>query len=129
MTRPTIFVGAGTCGLGAGAQETLAAIHDYLDKREIKADVIKVGCIGLCSLEPIVDIQLPDHARVSFKQITAARVPTLLDATLSGSILERFHAGPTSQRTTQALAGRPLSRRTSVLAPQTRWVLANCGLN
>ncbi len=75
VSRPTIFVGAGTCGLGAGAKETLAAMHQYLDNHEIKADVVMVGCIGLCSLEPMVDIQLPGRTRVCFKQITAARWP------------------------------------------------------
>ena len=128
VTRPTIFVGAGTCGLGAGAQETLAAIHDYLDKREIKADVIKVGCIGLCSLEPIVDIQLPDHARVSFKQITAARVPTLLDATLSGSILDDFTLGQHRNEQLKPWPDVPYLDEHPFFAPQTRWVLANCGL-
>ena len=128
VTRPTIFVGAGTCGLGAGAQETLAAIHDYLDKREIKADVIKVGCIGLCSLEPIVDIQLPGHARVSFKQITAARVPTLLDATLSGSILDYFTLGQHRKAQLNPWPDVPYLDEHPFFAPQTRWVLANCGL-
>ncbi len=71
LVRPAIFVGAGTCGLGAGAQATLDAVRAYLDAHEIKADVVKVGCIGLCSVEPIVDIQLPGRARVSFQQVTA----------------------------------------------------------
>ncbi len=128
VVRPTIYVGAGTCGLGAGAQETLAAIHDYLDKREIKADVIKVGCIGLCSMEPIVDIQLPDHARVSFKQITGARVPALLDAVLSGSIPDDFTLGQHRNVKLKAWPDVPYLDEHPFFAPQTRWVLANCGL-
>jgi len=128
VTRPTIYVGAGTCGLGAGAQETLAAIHDYLDKREIKADVVKVGCIGLCSMEPIVDIQLPDCARVSFKQITGARVPALLDAVLSGSIPDDFALGQHRNDKLKAWPDVPYLDEHPFFAPQTRWVLANCGL-
>ena len=73
VTRPTIFVGTGTCGLGAGAKDTLAAIHRYIDDHEIKADVVKVGCIGLCSAEPMVDIQLPGRTRVSFRRVTAIK--------------------------------------------------------
>ena len=78
MVRPAIYVGAGTCGLGAGAQATMDAVRAYLDSHEIQADVVKTGCIGLCSVEPIVDIQLPGRTRVSFQQVTAQKVPQLL---------------------------------------------------
>ena len=40
VTHPVIYVGAGTCGLGAGAAATLKAIHSYLDRHEIRADVV-----------------------------------------------------------------------------------------
>ena len=86
LVRPAVFIGAGTCGLGAGANETLAAVRQYLDGHEIKADVIRVGCIGLCSAEPIVDVQLPGKTRVSFSQVSAADVPALLDAVFRGEI-------------------------------------------
>lgn len=128
VLRPTIFVGAGTCGLGAGAQETLAAIHEYLDKREIKADVIKVGCIGLCSAEPIVDIQLPGRARVSFQHITGAKVPMLLDTALAGSVHDDLVLGQHRNASLEAWPDVPYLDEHPFFAPQTRWVLANCGL-
>ena len=128
VARPTIFVGAGTCGLGAGAKDTLAAIHQYLDNHEVKADVVKVGCIGLCSLEPIVDIQLPGKPRVSFKQITAARVPALFDVALSGSMPEDVVLGQHRSETLPPWPDIPYLDEHPFFAPQTRWVLANCGL-
>jgi NADH:ubiquinone oxidoreductase subunit F (NADH-binding)/Pyruvate/2-oxoacid:ferredoxin oxidoreductase delta subunit/(2Fe-2S) ferredoxin len=128
VSRPAIFVGAGTCGLGAGAQKTLGAIHDYLDRHEIKADVIKVGCIGLCSVEPIVDIQLPGRARVSFQQMTAEKVPMLLDAMLSGSVHEDYVLGQHRSQACPAWPDVPFLDEHPFFAPQTRWVLANCGL-
>ena len=128
VVRPTILVGAGTCGLGAGAKETLAAIHEYLDGHEIKADVVMVGCIGLCSVEPIVDVQLPGRARVSFKQISASKVPTLLDFALAGSIPDDLVLGQHRSETLQAWFDVPYLDEHPFFAPQTRWVLANCGL-
>lgn len=128
VLRPTIFVGAGTCGLGAGAKETLAAIHQYLDGHEVKADVVKVGCIGLCSLEPIVDIQLPGQARVSFKQITAAKVPGLLDSALMGSVPDGLVLGQFRNDALTASPDVPFLDEHPFFAPQTRWVLANCGV-
>jgi len=67
VEKPVIYVGAGTCGLGAGAGKTLEEIKTYLDTNSIDAEIIEVGCIGLCAAEPIVDIQLPNYNRVAFK--------------------------------------------------------------
>jgi (2Fe-2S) ferredoxin len=91
LVRPAIFVGAGTCGLGAGAQETLDAVRAYLDLHEIKADVIKVGCIGMCSAEPLVDIQIPGRTRVMFQQVTKDKVDGLLDAVLAARSRTNWH--------------------------------------
>jgi NADH:ubiquinone oxidoreductase subunit F (NADH-binding)/NAD-dependent dihydropyrimidine dehydrogenase PreA subunit len=128
VKRPTIFVGAGTCGLGAGAKETLAAIHTYLDSHEIKADVVKVGCIGICSLEPIVEVQLPERARVCFKQVTGAKIPLLLDQALHGSVPEGLVLGQHRHATLPAWPDVPYLDEHPFFAPQTRWVLANCGI-
>ena len=50
VARPAIFVGAGTCGLGAGArQDARRRSAPTSNGHEIKADVVEVGCIGLCS--------------------------------------------------------------------------------
>jgi len=55
-SQPVIYIGTGTCGLGAGAYETLEQIKKYLSEKKINAKIIEVGCIGLCSSEPLVDI-------------------------------------------------------------------------
>ena len=49
VAGPVIFVGAGTCGLGAGADKTLARIKAYCEAMSLDADIREVGCIGLCS--------------------------------------------------------------------------------
>ena len=128
VARPVIFVGAGTCGLGAGAKETLAVIRDYLDTREIKADVVKVGCIGLCSAEPLVDIQLPGRMRLSFQGVTSGVVNGLLDAVFAGTVPEDNVLGQHRQPTLEAWPGVPFLDEHPFFKPQTRWVLANCGL-
>jgi NADP-reducing hydrogenase subunit HndB len=75
----TITVGVGTCGLAAGAGETLQAIRNELAKREAQVIVRTVGCIGMCVKEPLVDIQLPNEARVTYTNVTPAQVPRLID--------------------------------------------------
>ncbi len=133
VTRPTIFVGAGTCGLGAGAAKTLTAIRRYLDTHELDADVVEVGCIGLCAAEPLVDVQLPDRLRVSFQHVTEKKVDALFDEVLAGGIPAEGALGqfrPATNGATQAKPwpGVPYLDEHPFFAPQTRWVLANCGL-
>jgi NADH:ubiquinone oxidoreductase subunit F (NADH-binding)/Pyruvate/2-oxoacid:ferredoxin oxidoreductase delta subunit/(2Fe-2S) ferredoxin len=83
VEKPVIYVGAGTCGLGAGAGKTIEGIQSYLSTKNIDVDVVEVGCIGLCAAEPIVDVQLPGHNRVSFSHVTEDKVESLLDSVLN----------------------------------------------
>jgi len=128
LTRPAIFVGAGTCGLGAGAGKTLDAVRAYLDGHKVDADVVEVGCIGLCAMEPMLDVQLPGRTRVAFKQVTADKVDDLLDATLAGSVPDEMVLGQHRCDSLEAWANVPYIDEHPFFAPQTRWVLANCGV-
>ncbi len=142
VARPTLYVGAGTCGLGAGAAHTLAAVRKYLSENGVAADVIEVGCIGFCSAEPLLDVQLPGRTRVCFRSVTAERVPGLLGEALRGVMtnglcLGQFRPAAGAPPGVASAAGGgvqrvwpdvPLLDEHPFFAPQTRWVLANCGL-
>jgi NADH-quinone oxidoreductase subunit F len=129
LEQPAIFIGAGTCGLGAGASKTLAAIREFLAQRQIKADVVEVGCNGMCSDEPIVDIQIPGRARVSFGTITEDKAPQLLDEVLgqkripAGLVLGQYRtAGAKPWDGVAYLDEHPFLKR------QVRVVLASSGI-
>jgi len=79
VTNTTITVGMGTCGIAAGAREVMHAILDELQKRNIDAHVTTVGCIGICSREPLVDIQQGDEARVTYGNVTREMVPRIIE--------------------------------------------------
>lgn len=79
ITKTIISVGAGTCGMVAGALKTFDAIKEYITDREIDAFVQRVGCIGLCNLEPIVDIQIPGKNRLILHNVTEEKVASVLD--------------------------------------------------
>ena len=49
-----IAVGKGSCGIAAGAQKVYDSLAQALSDSDISLDT--VGCIGMCWLEPIVDI-------------------------------------------------------------------------
>ncbi len=128
LDRPAIFVGAGTCGLGAGADRTLQAIKKYLADNKVEADVVEVGCIGFCAVEPIVDVQLPERTRVSFKEITADKVPALLENVFKGDIPQEDLLGQHSSATLKPYESVGFLNEHPFFAPQTRWVLPNCGV-
>ena len=127
VARPVIYVGTGTCGLGAGAARTLAAVKTWLAERHAQADVIEVGCIGLCAAEPLVDVQLPGRCRVSFQHVQDRDVPALLDAAFDGAV---DPARAIVQFPADGLApwdGVPTVAQHPFFGPQVRWVLAHCG--
>jgi hypothetical protein len=69
QTGTVITVGMGTCGIAAGARETLQAIQSELDRRQIDAMLVTTGCIGVCVSEPLVDIQQAGGARILYANV------------------------------------------------------------
>ncbi|MEE4258692.1 MAG: NADH-quinone oxidoreductase subunit NuoF [Bacteroidales bacterium] len=129
LKKLTVFIGAGTCGLGAGAGKTLKAVKDYLAKKELEADVIEVGCIGLCSAEPLMDIQLPGFNRISFQHVTEDKAESLLDAILQFEIPDDIEIlGQFSNGNNKKWEGIAFINEHPFFAPQNRLVLKNCGI-
>ncbi|MHB0869312.1 MAG: (2Fe-2S) ferredoxin domain-containing protein [Chloroflexota bacterium] len=90
-TGTRITVGMGTCGIAAGARETMHAILRELEARSIEANVVTVGCIGLCAQEPLVDIEQAGAPRVTYGKVTPEMVPTLISEHLiNGTIVTQW---------------------------------------
>jgi NADH-quinone oxidoreductase subunit F len=81
---PHILVGTATCGRAAGALPVVEALNKELAKRKARAKVTEVGCIGLCSLEPLVTIIKPDSFAVCYNNVTPQVVPTLVEGYVMG---------------------------------------------
>jgi NADH-quinone oxidoreductase subunit F len=77
---PVILIGTATCGRAAGAMAVVDAFKKELTKQGIEAPVIEVGCIGLCSLEPLVTIIKPDSFTVCYHRVTPQMVPNLISS-------------------------------------------------
>lgn len=88
VNKPTIYIGLGSCGIIAGADKTKEAIEQYFATRNIEAEIIPTGCLGLCSLEPLMDVQLPGKNRVSFQHVTYNKVNPILDSIFNSILLE-----------------------------------------
>jgi NADH:ubiquinone oxidoreductase subunit F (NADH-binding)/(2Fe-2S) ferredoxin len=125
-TRPLIFVGAGSCGLAAGAGEVIEAIESHLAKKEYRADILKVGCIGPCYLEPLMDIKMPGEPRISYSNVNPDLARELLDSFFEkGEVPERRLVGHFGE---DGFKGLPKFFDHPMLAHQMRVVLRNCGI-
>jgi len=129
VAKPTLFVGAGTCGLGAGAAKTLATAREYLAAHQVDADIVEVGCVGLCSEEPIVDVQLPGRTRISFGNVTSENVAGLLEHALAGQIPADMVLGQyRPQNGEEVWDDVPFMDEHPFMRMQRRVVLINSGL-
>jgi NADP-reducing hydrogenase subunit HndB len=89
-----IIIGMGTCGQAAGAGDTLQAIQRELTKRDIQATIRSVGCIGMCVMEPLVDIQLPGQQRVTYTNVLPSRVSKLIgEHIVNGQVVHEWAIG------------------------------------
>ena len=76
-----IVVGMATCGIAAGARAVLNAITAELAKEKIDhVTVAQTGCIGRCTLEPIVDVIVPGQDPVTYVHVTPDRVPRIISS-------------------------------------------------
>src|SRR6056297_2001232 len=65
-----IIVGMGTCGIAAGAKETLNAFIEELEEQDLKTvRVTQTGCMGLCYVEPTVEVVMPDMPDVIYGNV------------------------------------------------------------
>lgn len=93
-TETKIIVGMGTCGIAAGARETMHAILEELNKQGIDANVTTVGCIGMCSREPLVDIEQAGKPRVTYCNVHPDMVPRMIDQhLLKGQVVQEWAMG------------------------------------
>lgn len=69
-----VIVGMGTCGIAAGAKTTLDAFLKLLDERKLVDTVLlrQTGCMGLCHVEPTVEVLVPGMPAVIYGPVDAA---------------------------------------------------------
>lgn len=66
-----VVVGMATCGIAAGARPVLQAIMDEVSKNNLSDVVVaQTGCIGVCRLEPIVEVYKPGQEKVTYVKMT-----------------------------------------------------------
>ncbi|MBR3742162.1 MAG: (2Fe-2S) ferredoxin domain-containing protein [Clostridia bacterium] len=70
-----VVIGMATCGIAAGARPVMLAFMDEISKRGLQhVTVSQTGCIGMCRLEPMVDVIVPGKEKVTYVHMTPEKV-------------------------------------------------------
>ncbi len=74
-----VVVGMATCGIAAGARPVMNAFVEELGKRNLSdVTVSMTGCVGVCRLEPIVEIFNADGTKVTYVRMTAEKAARIV---------------------------------------------------
>ena len=80
QARVTITVGMATCGIAAGARETMKGILEYIKQHDLQDVLVtQTGCKGMCEHEPIVDVQVADAPVVTYGHVKADKVAHVME--------------------------------------------------
>ena len=107
-----IVIGQGSCGIAAGAEK----VRKALLSTGIDPGIVSItGCIGMCWLEPIVDIYAEDGSLTRLVKVAESDAQAIADYAKSGdlSLIERLVVS---------------DEDSEFLSNQTRIALRNCGI-
>jgi NADP-reducing hydrogenase subunit HndB len=66
-----VVVGMATCGIAAGARPVLTALVDEINRRHLTNVIVsQTGCIGVCRLEPVVEVYGASGEKVTYVKMT-----------------------------------------------------------
>ena len=90
-----VVIGMATCGIAAGARPVMLEFIDELKRRNITdITVAQTGCIGVCRLEPIVEVYPKDQEKVTYVNMTPEKVARIVTEHLvNGTPVEEYTIG------------------------------------
>ncbi|MEM1628010.1 MAG: NADH-quinone oxidoreductase subunit NuoF [Desulfurococcaceae archaeon] len=120
-----IHIPISSCTLAAGAQEIYDVTEKYIHRTGINAELHKVGCMGLCFLDPWIMVAGKDLPPAIYVNVKPTDVEEIVNKYLKGDLSNayaiRFRRGDTSYDV-PSLEDRPEWKH------QVRFVSRNCGL-
>ncbi len=90
-----ISVGMATCGIAAGARDTVCALTDEAAKAGLtNVAVIQTGCIGLCAYEPIVTVEIPGQEKTMYVKVTPQKAKKIIsEHIVNGNVVSEYTMG------------------------------------
>lgn len=90
-----VVVGMATCGIAAGARPVMNAFVEEIGKRNLgDVSVTMTGCIGVCRLEPIVEVFNADGTKVTYVKMTPEKaVRVVAEHIVNGRVCQDLTIG------------------------------------
>ena len=88
-----VVVGMATCGIAAGARPVLNALVEGFNKEGIteKVTVSQTGCIGICQLQPIVEVFEPGKEKITYVKMTPEKAARVIEEHLkNGNVVNEY---------------------------------------
>ena len=82
-----IVVGMATCGIAAGARPVLNAFVEQIEAEGLggKVMVTQTGCIGICRLEPIVEVyENGSDEKITYVKMTPEKAKRVVEEHIKG---------------------------------------------
>lgn len=93
--RVRVVVGMATCGIAAGARPVMTAFAEEVATRGLShVTVAQTGCIGMCRLEPIVEIIEPGKEKVTYVKMTPEKAKEVVaNHLVNGNVITEYTVG------------------------------------
>ena len=90
-----VVIGMATCGIAAGARPVMLAFMDEIQKRQLShVTVSQTGCVGMCRLEPMVDVYVKGQEKVTYVHMTPEKVARVVnDHIVNGRPVDEYTIG------------------------------------
>ncbi len=87
-----VIVAMGTCGIAAGARDTMKTILNQIETQNLTGIVVsQTGCIGLCEKEPIVQVVIADAPKVTYGKVTSdVAIQIMNEHVVGGKVVKNF---------------------------------------
>jgi NADP-reducing hydrogenase subunit HndB len=87
-----IIVGTGTCGIAAGSKDVINAFIDAVEVQKLEHVTIRqTGCMGLCYVEPTVEVKVPGMPDTIYGKVDAAVAAKIVTEHILGKKLVEGH--------------------------------------
>ena len=95
-----VVVGMATCGIAAGARPVMLAFVEELNKRGLtNVAVSQTGCIGMCRLEPMVDVIMPGQEKTTYVKLKPEAVARIVaEHIVNGRPVVEYTIGATEDK-------------------------------
>jgi len=118
-----VIIGMGTCGIAAGARAAWEKFQGLINENKL-SDTVKIrqtGCMGLCSVEPTVEVAVPGMPSVLYGPVDPETAEKIVKSHIIGKKIldEIVHEKPAADIYVDGTKGK---------YRQLRVVLRNCGV-